>query len=85
MSELRKDVKPLTRAETNWIFRLEKTLRACPSKRLELVTIGDSSLTVIDGQIALKHDLDLHDGGCDRNGIALAFVMGKPLIHGVSG
>lgn len=85
MNDLHPEVRELSARERNWIARLEKTLRACPTERLELVTIGDSDLTVIDGRISRKYDMDLHDGAARRNGVVLGAVLGKPLIHGVSG
>lgn len=79
------EVKPLTKAETNWICRLQKVLLACPSKRLALMTIGDANLTVIDDAVAKKYDLDLHDGRADENGLVLSVIESAIPIHGVSG
>ena len=79
------NAKPLTQAETKWIKRLEKVLNSCPSERLELVTIGDSSFTVIDGLIVKEHDVEIHDGLAERNGVAIGYVYGDIKIHGVSG
>lgn len=78
-------VKDLTVKERKWIERLERVLQACPTDRLELVTIGDALLTVIDGAIVREHDLEIHDGRADSNGVVLGYVVGKPLVHGVSG
>mgnify|MGYP006324234661 CR=1 FL=1 len=39
--------KPLSRAERKWIDDLQAVLARCP-RRLELVTIGDASLQVIE-------------------------------------
>jgi hypothetical protein len=82
-------VKPLTDAERKWCEELEALLRRAP-KRLGLVTIGDTVLTVIDANADRKIYADtgedgLHDGGSSRNGIALASVSGRITIHGVSG
>lgn len=79
------EVKPLTKAEADWIRRLEKVLLACPSKRLGLFTIGDANLTVIDDKIVRKYFLDIHDGEADRNGVVLGYVDSAISIHGVSG
>lgn len=79
------EVKPLTLAERAWIIRLDKCLKNCPSKRLALVTIGDSWMHVIDDKIARKYDFDLHDGLAGRNGLVLADVSGVVTVHGVSG
>lgn len=78
-------VNPLTVAEKQWVTKLERVLNSCPSDRLELVTIGDAGLTVIDGKLVRKHDVDLHDGGAERNGVAVGYVFGTVMVHGVSG
>lgn len=83
--DLREGVRPLSKREAAWIARLERVLLACPTKRLHMVTIGDSYLTVVDGLVARAEDLDLSDGGADRNGVALALVSARTNIHGVSG
>lgn len=83
--ELREDVRPLSERECRWVERLERTLLACPTKRLALVTIGDPALTVIDNTITEKHDLDIHDGRAESNGVALARILSRPNIHGVRG
>jgi hypothetical protein len=75
-------VLPLDENEKVWIRRLQKTLAACPS-RLELVTIGDASVHVVDREGALRSEIC--DGACERDGISLAHIDGGPLIHGVSG
>jgi len=74
--------KPLSRAERKWIDDLQSVLARCP-KRLELMTHGDPSLTVIDGP--LGQDVDLHDGLAQANGVVLAVIVGGPKVHGVSG
>lgn len=76
--------KKLSKAEKAWVAQLEACLQACPD-RLALVTIGDSSLQVIDEHVRHLHDLDIHDGRARRNGLVLADIEGKPLVHGVSG
>lgn len=78
-------VEPLTKEEAAWIKKLEKVLKACPSNRLGLITIGDPSLTVFDDEYARAHDMEIHDGEAERNGLVLGFVRSKPTIHGVSG
>lgn len=42
--------KPLTKREEAWLKRLQKTLDACPSKRLGFYTIGDPSVGVYDNR-----------------------------------
>ena len=75
-------VRPLSKVERQWVDDLQAELKRCP-KRIELVTIGDPSLRIIDG-IAGK-DLDLEDGKADAQGLVLAFIPGGPKVHGVSG
>ena len=83
--ELREDVKPLTKAEKVWLKRLEKIFSECPSTRLEFSTGGDATLSIIDGQLAREHDLDIHDGFALRNGVDLgAIKTGKCKIHSVT-
>lgn len=84
-NEMHPEVKPLTKKEQAWIERLEKVLLSCPSDRLGLITIGDPRLTIFDDKVARRHDLDLHDGWAERNGLVLGSVNSKPVIHGVSG
>lgn len=69
--------------EARWVKRLGRVLRDAP-KTLELVTIGDASLTVICAAGARQLD-DLSDGKCERAGIVLADVQSAVRIHGVSG
>ena len=75
-------VRPLSKAERAWVDDLQAVLKRCP-KRLEIVTVGDPSLSIIDG-IAGK-GLDLEDGKADAQGLVLAFIPGGPKVHGVSG
>jgi len=75
-------VRALTRAERAWVDDLQAVLKRCP-KRLELVTIGDPSLRVIDGVAGFG--LDLEDGKAEKQGLVLAFIPGGPKVHGVSG
>lgn len=74
-------VPPLTNPERRWIHDLQSVLARCPA-RLELVTIGDAVLEVIDRDHAGG---DLHDGAASRRGIVLAMVEGTCRVHGVSG
>lgn len=74
--------RPLSFAERRWVDELQAVLARCP-RRLELVTIGDPSLRVIDGSLA--RGVDLHDGLAEKNGLVLAFIAGGPKVHGVSG
>lgn len=83
--DLHEDCAPLTRQERAWVTRLEKLLLECPSSRLELVTIGDPNLSVVDTACADRHGIELHDGHAERGGVILASVRSKPRIHGVSG
>lgn len=75
-------VAPLTDDEQKWIKRLQRTLDACPD-RLELVTIGDADLSIVDKDGA--RESELADGAAGRDGIVLSVINGKPLVHGVSG
>jgi len=75
-------VKPLSWREVAWIDELQDVLSRCP-RRLELVTIGDRSLTIIDG--VAGRGLDLHDGRAEAQGLVLREIAGGPRIHGVSG
>ncbi len=81
----REEIKPLSKRELAWVNRLQKTLLACPTKRLALVTTGDKRLEVIDDKITKKYHLELCDGYAELNGLVLAVVEGAPTIHGVSG
>lgn len=75
-------VAPLTDDERRWIRRLERVLMDAPA-RLEVVTIGDRSLRVVDRDGALR--VDLHDGAAHANGVVLATVRSACNVHGVSG
>ena len=72
-------VAPLTSEEIKWMKRLERTLKACPD-RLEIVTIGDGSIEIISNE----KESELYDGRSIRDGVTLAILDGKPVIHGVS-
>lgn len=74
-------VEPLSKDEQKWVRRLEKVLSECPA-RLELVTSGDASLLVVDAEGAKRSELA--DGAAEADGIVVALIVGKPLIHGVS-
>jgi len=74
-------VPPLTPQERAWVRRLARVLADCPA-RLELLTVGDRWLAVVDAAGASSGDL--HDGAAGTRGIELATVHG-PRIHGVSG
>ncbi len=82
-SEIADGIRPLSAREKAWIERLERVLLACPTERLELVTIGDPDLRVIDGPAA--REIEICDGGAKRNGIQLAVMDGKCAIHATSG
>lgn len=83
--ELHPEVKPLTVAEFKWLLRVERALAACPSKRLHLSTMGDSSLQVIDGDVTRRHNLDIHDGHASENGVLLATIDGGVPVHATTG
>lgn len=74
-------VPPLSKAEKEWIRRLQKVLSECPD-RLELMTSGDPSLIVVDADGAKRSELC--DGAAYRDGVALSLISGKPTVHGVS-
>jgi hypothetical protein len=77
---------PLTQKEKAWIIRLEKTLLACPSKRLSSLTIGDAALQIYDyTQLHLCKNGDACDGGADNAGIVLADISSAINIEGISG
>ena len=75
-------IAPLSRVERRWIDELQAVLARCP-KRLELVTIGDPRLSIIDG--IAGRGLDLEDGKAHKQGLVLADIVGGPKVHGVSG
>lgn len=75
-------VVELSATEKAWIRRLHKVLSEAP-ERIALLTIGDDDVSVIDGKAA--KGCDLHDGKASSNGIVLASVGSKAIIHGVSG
>lgn len=75
------DPRKLTPAERRWVADLQEVLLRCPPG-LELVTIGDARLTVID---KAKAHLSLHDGIGNLNGANLCRVNSRCRIHGVSG
>ena len=74
-------VPRLTAAEKRWIARLEKVLLDCPD-RLELVTVGDPCLQVVDADGA--RESELCDGAAHVDGIVLADIQSACIIHGVS-
>lgn len=71
-----------TRAEAAWMKRLEAVLKDAPPT-VELLTIGDSFLNVLDKSRA--KDSDLHDGKAHDNGVVIGYVDSACKIHGVSG
>ena len=73
-------VSPLSKEELKWINRLQRTLQACPP-RIEIVTTGDPWLQIISNE---KYS-ELGDGDADRDGVTLANITGKPIVHGVTG
>lgn len=73
-------MKQLTKKERAWVDELERVLLACP-RRLELVTVGDRNLRVVDRTDA--RNSDLADGAVVN--IKLAFIRSGCGIHGVSG
>ena len=79
--ELADGVEPLTTEERRWLGALQRVLERCP-KRLELITIGDPGLSVVDGLAAIG--VDLEDGRASRNGLVLACLDGGPTVHGTS-
>lgn len=81
-SQVEMKIRPLTKRERAWVDDLQAVLERCP-KRLELITIGDPSLRVIDG-IASK-GLALEDHHAEDQGLILAHIKGGPKVHGVSG
>ena len=85
--EIAEGVEPLTSEERRWLGALQRVLARCP-KRLELTTIGDRSLSVIDGPAARDSDGvigPIEDGGASRLGVELASLRGGPKVHGISG
>lgn len=73
-------VRPTTPAEARWIRDLERVLLRCPPT-LELLTIGDRGLAVLDA--ATAKGIDLHDG---RHAVAdVGHARAACRIHGVSG
>lgn len=72
-------VRPLNEAELSWCHRLAAVLATCP-ERLELLTIGDAHVDVIE-----RNDGDLADGRAFSRGLVLASISAKCRIHGVSG
>lgn len=83
--ELHAEVNPLKDEELKWVKRLERTLKACPSSRLVLQTMGDPDLTVIDADIVRKYDYETCDGYADDNGVVLARVRGLVQVWAVTG
>ena len=76
-------VEPLTKEELQWVKKLARLLEACPSDRLELVTIGDPNLTVTDKTHPNYSNID----DCEWDGCALAEIsfFGGPNIAGMCG
>jgi hypothetical protein len=73
---------PLTEDEARWVRSLERILLRAPS-RLELLTIGDRGLSVVDRDGARLSTLC--DGAARDDGIVLADIRSRCIIHGVSG
>ena len=74
--------RSMTPQEIAWVRRLRRVMAAVPPG-LELLTMGDRELDVIDKYRA--HE-DLHDGRASANGIVLATVSCAGCrVHGVSG
>ncbi len=80
------NAKKLTKKEADWLKKLEKVFQECPSKRIGLYTIGDSTLFAYDNnKVDLCKDGDLCDGNALSAGISLGNISTKILIDGVSG
>jgi len=75
-------VPALTAIEIAWIKRLHNLLGKCP-ERLELMTKGDTGISIIDGNRASESELA--DGAAREDGIVLADIINiGPIVHGVS-
>ncbi len=81
-SEDELSVPGLTAAEKKWIGSLQQVLEKCP-KRLDLITIGDSTLQVVDREGA--RESEIHDGRARKAGIVLAYILGGPPVHATTG
>lgn len=71
---------PLTIEEIAWIKKLQRVLELCPD-RIELVTTGDPNISIVSNE---KYS-EYYDGNSLIDGVLLAYINGKPIVHGVSG
>jgi hypothetical protein len=58
-------VKPLTKAERDWIHNLQAVLNECPSDRLGAYTIGDPCLSIYDSRFETQINTLLDSGNID--------------------
>ncbi len=81
-----KKTKPLTKKEIAWLAKVEDVFKDCPSDRLGIYTVGDSTLHVYDkDKIELCKDEDISDNGATDGGIYLGQISTEIMIEGVSG
>ncbi len=57
--------KPLTIAEQKWIARVNKALKACPSKRMGFATMGDPQVTIYDKRFEAEIEAEMDKGNGD--------------------
>ena len=76
-------VDPSTDVEEAWLRKLGNLLNNCPTKRIELVTIGDPTLAVVDNT-HLNFD-EMYDMQWEGNLLATLSFHDGPKIAGMCG
>ncbi len=57
--------KPLTKAERDWLSKLQSVLDECPSDRLGAYTIGDPYIQIYDARFEYQINDQLSSGNVD--------------------
>ena len=74
--------RSLTPTEARWVDSLRRVMARCP-QTLDLSTMGDACLTVLDRELARLGPIE--DGYAFERGADLASIPCACVVHGVSG
>lgn len=83
--------KPLTKAERDWLAKLQSLLDECPSDRLGAYTIGDADIEIYDTRYESQINERLESGNVDfcsavsDTGAGLISVKMPFCVHSTAG
>lgn len=80
--------RPLSKREEAWIRRLQKTLDACPTKRLGFFTIGDPDVSIYDNRFDQHLDAFSDSDFCtavDRLDVRLGEIVFPDAVQSTAG